>query len=84
MLLSLTILGTGADGSTPCLMCSLEKPPPPSPEPAAPTVVTRFLFNVSEGLSRLAGVKMASWLTRLHLLAPHRLTPPLRSPQLNA
>jgi ribonuclease BN (tRNA processing enzyme) len=58
------ILGTGAGGSTPCLIASVERLPLYGKrDEAVPTVLARYLFNVGEGSARCAsehGVKLAA------------------------
>ncbi len=50
-----TIVGTGSDGTNPCLVFTASCSPPPSPEPAPPRTLVRYLFNIGEGLSRFSG-----------------------------
>ncbi|KAG5178555.1 beta-lactamase-like protein [Tribonema minus] len=56
------VLGTGADGSTPCLLASVERVPLyGKKEEKVATVMARYLFNVGEGVARFAqehGVKL--------------------------
>jgi ribonuclease BN (tRNA processing enzyme) len=58
------IIGTGAGGSTPCLLASVERLPLYGKrDEAVPTVLARYLFNVGEGSARCAsehGVKLAA------------------------
>ncbi|CAM9267280.1 unnamed protein product [Ectocarpus sp. 12 AP-2014] len=57
------VIGTGDDGSSPCLIVSVEKAPRYSGgEPTENKILRRYLFNVGEGTQRFcgeAGVKLA-------------------------
>ncbi len=50
-----TVVGTGSDGTNPCLVVTASSSAPPSPEPAPPKILARYLFNIGEGLSRFSG-----------------------------
>ncbi len=50
-----TVVGTGSDGTNPCLVFTASSSPPPSPEPAPPRILAQYMFNIGEGLSRFSG-----------------------------